>query len=565
MQNESQKIICQNKGISKYCQGEFVIEPDDFVFYDKIKVPPPTFCPECQTQKAMVWRNETILYSGEKCKMCDMNILTMYNPKSGFVVYCNSCYRGDKWDPKDYAMDYDYSRSFLEQFKELMFKVPKNALYSTSGAGLMVDSPYANCVGGLKNCYLCFNSANLEDCMYSRGVTHSKEVLDCYFCKKIENCYEAINTYNSVNAFWVQNSNDVLDSMLLYDCANVSNCLGCVNLRNKSYCILNEQYSKEEYFNFLSETKGSYSKMKKLEDRFLELIKNSPKRATQNIKAVDSIGDYLTECKNVKFGFEVMNAEDCKRVYFGRDIKDSYGTVGYGIKSELLLNCVSTGYTSRAIGCWACELSQDLEYCISCFPSNKNLIGCDSMRNSQYCILNKQYSKEDYETLKNHIVKELISLGMYGLMLPSDISPFSYNETLAQDNYNLTEGEALKQGFVWEKEIQLTSGKETLLLSSLSDNIKDIDGNICKEILACEDCNRNYKITEQEFYFYKNKIIPIPRKCFYCRHQARITKRGILRFHNENCNKCNTVIFTNLNSKSGDIVYCEKCYQQEVY
>ena len=28
---------CQN------CKNDFIIEPDDFAFYDKIKVPPPTF------------------------------------------------------------------------------------------------------------------------------------------------------------------------------------------------------------------------------------------------------------------------------------------------------------------------------------------------------------------------------------------------------------------------------------------------------------------------------------------------------------------------------------------
>ncbi|MCE9585147.1 hypothetical protein K8Q94_00800 [Candidatus Nomurabacteria bacterium] len=565
MSHEIQKVTCQNHNISKHCQGEFTIEPDDFVFYKKIKVPPPTFCPECRTQRAMVWRNETTLYSGNKCNLCNKSVLTMYNPKSDFIIYCNSCYRGDKWEPRDYAMDYDFSKSFFEQFEDLMRKVPKNALYNTSGAGLIVDSPYNNCVGGLKNCYMCFNSANLEDCMYSRGVTRSKEVLDSYFCKKIENCYEAINTYNSVNSFWIQNSNDILDSIFLYDCANVSNCLGCVNLRNKSFCILNEQYSKEEYFSFLNKIKGSYSNLENFRNQFISLTKSLPKRANQNIKTMDCVGDYLTECKNVKHGFEVMNSEDCKRIYFGRDIKDSRGTIGYGIKSELLLECVSTGYTSRAIGCWACELSQDLEYCVSCFPSNKNLIGCDSMRNSQYCILNKQYSKEEYEKIKIHINEELTVLGVYGLMLPSEISPFSYNETLAQDNYNLSEEEVLKEGFVWEKDIQMTSGKETADINSLVDNINETSEDICKEILACIDCNRNYKITEQEFYFYKNKIIPVPRKCFYCRHQSRIVKRGSLRFDKEICNKCNIDIYTNLNPKDGDIVYCEKCYQQKVY
>jgi len=30
------------------CKAQFVIEPEDFGFYEKIKVPPPTWCPECR-------------------------------------------------------------------------------------------------------------------------------------------------------------------------------------------------------------------------------------------------------------------------------------------------------------------------------------------------------------------------------------------------------------------------------------------------------------------------------------------------------------------------------------
>ena len=38
---------CQN------CKQDFTIEPDDFGFYEKIKVPPPTFCPLCRAQRVI--------------------------------------------------------------------------------------------------------------------------------------------------------------------------------------------------------------------------------------------------------------------------------------------------------------------------------------------------------------------------------------------------------------------------------------------------------------------------------------------------------------------------------
>ena len=38
---QSETKTCQN------CKQDFIIESEDFNFYEKIKVPAPTLCPEC--------------------------------------------------------------------------------------------------------------------------------------------------------------------------------------------------------------------------------------------------------------------------------------------------------------------------------------------------------------------------------------------------------------------------------------------------------------------------------------------------------------------------------------
>ena len=55
--------ICQN------CKKDFTIEPEDFNFYEKIKVPPPTWCPECRMIRRMNYRNERSLYK-QDCALC---------------------------------------------------------------------------------------------------------------------------------------------------------------------------------------------------------------------------------------------------------------------------------------------------------------------------------------------------------------------------------------------------------------------------------------------------------------------------------------------------------------
>ncbi|HWA31977.1 MAG TPA: hypothetical protein VG694_00790, partial [Candidatus Paceibacterota bacterium] len=54
MQSETRS--CQN------CKTSFVIEPEDFNFYEKIKVPPPTFCATWSHQRRFAWRNTHNLY-----------------------------------------------------------------------------------------------------------------------------------------------------------------------------------------------------------------------------------------------------------------------------------------------------------------------------------------------------------------------------------------------------------------------------------------------------------------------------------------------------------------------
>ena len=117
----------------------------------------------------------------------------------------------------------------------------------------------------------------------------------------------------------------------------------------------------------------------------------------------------------------------------------------------------------------------------------------------------------------------------------------------------------------WEEDIQKTEGRETMKLEEIPDNIQDVADSITQEVLSCTSCNRNYKITEQELVFYKKINIPVPRKCFYCRHQDRIVRRGPYKFWDRKCAKCEKGITTNYSPDRPEIVYCEKCYQQEVY
>src|ERR1044072_985042 len=61
------------------CKSAFAIAPEDFDFYKKIDVPPPTWCPECRMRRRYAWRNDRNLYR-RTCDLCQKSIVTMYSP-----------------------------------------------------------------------------------------------------------------------------------------------------------------------------------------------------------------------------------------------------------------------------------------------------------------------------------------------------------------------------------------------------------------------------------------------------------------------------------------------------
>ena len=224
--------------------------------------------------------------------------------------------------------------------------------------------------------------------------------------------------------------------------------------------------------------------------------------------------------------------------------------------------------------------------------SSKHLFGCVGLRHASYCIFNKQYTKEAYEELVPKIIKQMNNMPYvdktgnkykYGEFYPIELSPFGYNETVALEQFPITKEKALEKGYKWEGSIQRTTGKETLKPENIPDSIDEVGNSILDEVLSCIDCKRNYKIVPNELIFYKKMKIPIPRRCFYCRHDARLKRRNPFKLWHRSCmcgstdspqatskhfhgaEKCEVKFETSYAPERPEIVYCEKCYQAEVY
>ena len=566
MNSETRK--CQN------CKNDFTIELNDFRFYEKVKVPPPTFCPPCRMQRRYAWRNIMSLYTS-KCGLCSKSVITLYSPDSKIIVYCNKCWWSDKWDPKSYGMDYDFSRNFFEQFDELMHKVPHMAIVNDDGIASL-NCEYTNDIWFAKNCYMAFSGWKIENVMYSFFTESGKDLMDCMNIRsKNEWLYECYVSRNSYKLKYSQFCMASIDSIFLYDCRDCQDCFLCAGLRNKKYYFKNKEYSKEEYENILKTYKlDTFSGVEKAQKEFDQFILKSPRRQVNGVQNINCTGDMVSNSKNSKNCFVVKNFENCRYCDFCSSDKDSYDLTVSGELSECYEGIVVDHSQLNLFGIFSPKC-QDVKYTQHCHNC-KYSIGCDALRNSNYCILNKQYTKEEYEELLPKIIKHMNDMPYidhignsygYGEFYPSELSPFGYNETQAPEQFPLSKEEALEKGYKWQDHTQHTTGKETLKPEDIPESINDIDESILNEILSCIDCKRNYKIVPNELIFYKKMGIPVPRRCFHCRHSSRVKRRNPFKLWHRKCMKegCNNEFETTYAPERPEIIYCEQCYQKEVY
>ncbi|MBI3305849.1 hypothetical protein HYZ82_01795 [Candidatus Nomurabacteria bacterium] len=568
---KSETKTCQN------CKSSFVIEPEDFNFYEKIKIPPPTWCPECRMIRRLVWRNEHSLFKrSNSAPGKKETLISVYHPEENIITYDRETWWGDSWDPCNYGQDYDLSRPFFEQFRELLERVPHMPLFDSKS----INSRFCNVVVEQKNCYLTSAAWRSEDCMYCNRLWHGKFTHDSYTSFATEFCYENVYCSDSSRLFFSRESEGCLDSYFLYDCRNCSNCILCTNLRHKSYCIENVQYSKEEYeIKKKSMALDTRSGIKRARKRFEQLWRDAFHKHLKLTNNVNVVGDQVSNSRNCFSIFDFRDeAENVKYACWGaHGLKDAYDVgPGCGDGCELNYEGISVGVQNSQIFLSATVwYSREIFYsfmmnnCSHCF-------GCAQMNGKQYCILNKQYTKVEYEKMVPKIIEHMKNLPYtdkqdkiykFGEFFPSELSPFAYNETVAQDYFPLDRDMAAAKGFRWREYVP---GKYniTILGKDLPDSISEVSDSILNEVIECEITKKPFQITEQELSFYRRFDLPLPSIHPDERHNQRLKLRNPMILRKRQCYFGDKEVFTTYlpESEGGPKkVVCAEHYNKEVY
>jgi hypothetical protein len=548
----------------------------------------------------MTYHNERYLIR-RKSDKSGKDIFSMYPSEGRLTVWDREEWLSDDWDQNASGIEYDWNKPFLEQFKKLMTQAP----VPSRSVRQLVNSDYCtNCTYN-KDSYLVFGSSYIENGAYMENSARVKDSMDVSFTYDSELSYECFFNLKCYSALYSSYCEDCRNIAFCRDCIGCSDCFGCVGLRGKSYYIFNQPYSKEEYAKRLQKLgANSYARREELEKEIAKIWLQYPVRYARNYKNSNCTGEYITNSKNVRESYQVDGGENIKYCHglYVKPVRDSYDQYRYGDNSELMYECAVCGgqTTNIRFSYHVYANCNDVEYSWNCNGSSF-LFGCVGLNKKQYCILNRQYTEEEYwpmvEKIKQHMddmpyVDSQGKIYKYGEFLPAELAPVGYNQSVAQEYFPLSKEEALSKGFRWN-EIQQKEYQVTLPAEDVPDTISEVTDGILSEVMACEHagtcshtCTKFIRIIPQELQIYRKLNIPLPHLCPNCRHAERIKQRNPVQLFRRRCqcagtssengayknmenhshetDSCSNEFQTAYSPDRPEIVYCEQCYQAEV-
>jgi len=212
--------------------------------------------------------------------------------------------------------------------------------------------------------------------------------------------------------------------------------------------------------------------------------------------------------------------------------------------------------------------------------SSSDILFSIGLQRASHCILNKSYSKNEYDSLPWKLIDHMKSTGEWGEFFSASMSPFWYNESAAQEYFPLMKEEAIQKWYKWKED---RVGKEYQWTVYIPLPISNYDEtkvskeeakqniNECLQwVIKCEVTGKPFKITSQELLFYIENGYQIPTKHHLVRYKERMSQRNPRKLYDRkymcpNCETPEAPMYTTYAPDREETVYCASCYRDEVY
>jgi hypothetical protein len=222
-------------------------------------------------------------------------------------------------------------------------------------------------------------------------------------------------------------------------------------------------------------------------------------------------------------------------------LKDSYDCTAFWHKCALNIENIAGEEDYNVWFTFATLNAKYTWYSMFCSQNVLHLFWCVWLRNKSYCIFNKQYTKEEYETTVANIIAHMQETAERGEFFHPSLSPFGYNETVAQEYYSAhqvgtqffssdikTDQNLSLQDFWYHRsDYQAPSpvSDKVIQWKDLPTTITEVQDDILQYAIACEVTGKLFRLQPQELAFYRKHNIPLPRKHPDQRHLERLKLR----------------------------------------
>ena len=413
-----------------------------------------------------------------------------------------------------HCLDYNFELNFFDNYEKLFLSID---IFNVIDHWWAENSDFADMVLNSQNAYLSTVVINnCENVLYSLSVKdNSVDVLSSIAVWSnssiIYNCSWILDSFKVFYSRFINNSNNI------WFCSNLIWCSDCIlsnNLENKKYHIKNKEYSREEYLKKKEE-------VLKLKNNFDNFYIGVPKKWA-NLASTNTTWSSQFNSEDVENWYFWFNVKNWKNIFF----------TGWVDWDENMYDCFSTGSPTAHDFYWVMWANWENLYCSKNIVNSSNLfysywcdncsfcIWCIWLKNKSYCILNKQYTKEEWEKESSKIFENMEKDWTLWDFFPWSLNPFYFNDTVAWLIWWFKKEEVVKDWFMWRDEeikVDIPEWVDVIKILDLEKyewfNLNwewKINPDILKKVIIDKKWNY-YRIVKMEYDFLVKHGLPLPR------------------------------------------------------
>ena len=535
----------------------FSVSADDIAMYRLLCVPPPTTSPWYRTLVRAAFFPYRLRSSF--CAKTQQSFVGTYRSDSPFTVYRPEVWWSDAWDPKEYGRTAQPDAPFLPQWYALFRAVPRPG---SSRDPESVNSEYT--VGGMqfKDCYYVIGGIKAEDVAYTIAAEWSRSCLDGVWYEHAERCYDSVrlcDCYQTVGSINVTHGRDVA---FCYDGSSIEHCFGGFNLRHRTHVFLDEQLDAATYTQRRAALRlGHRPTYERFQEWFREGYRDRAMHAmVRREKCERCVGSSIESCSDAYFAFCASECTNVRYVEGSSQVRDSAEISG-SAAVERSYELAGAAHTNRAICVSVIRSGRDIEYCVDCHHC-EHCFGCVGLRGAKFCILNQQYTEDEYWDTVDRLKTAMLARGEYGEFFPAAYAPVPFEDSRASYGYAFTRAERTHLQF-W------TVGDEAPSDGGPSippDDIRSASPEILAQSFRCTESGRSFRITPQELSFLQREDLPLPTRHPEVRMEQRYRLLPTtMRLYERACTQCGTKDLSDIPPDDPrKHVLCLTCYRKAI-